>query len=127
MSERTSHALAIALALVAALTLGSMNGLAQNAQQNQQTAPVEISNEDLQAFASASLEVQEISQQAKAQMASAEGSSEQEAVQQQAMEQMREAVQQSGLSVDRYNQIYQIAQADPQVASRIREYMVHLD
>ncbi|MCK5750704.1 MAG: DUF4168 domain-containing protein, partial [Oricola sp.] len=51
----------------------------------------------------------------------AENQQEAEQLQGEAQTQMVAAIEKEGLSVDRYNEIYQQAQLDPQLASRIRE------
>lgn len=80
----------------------------------------EISDETLQSFARAFLEVAEISQEYQPQLESAETPEDQEQVRTEAGEEMIQAVEAvDGIGVEEYQQILQAAQADPELAQRI--------
>lgn len=125
MLTRNRQAVAAALVLLSALSLGTAGSLAQSSQQP--AAAAEIQKEELQAFATASLEVRDISHRLRASMEAAESDSEQQAVRERAMAEMREAVQETGLTVDRYNEIYEVARANPEVATQIQEYQSRMN
>ncbi|TVR83724.1 MAG: DUF4168 domain-containing protein [Rhodospirillales bacterium] len=108
------------LALVVALGLGTVPAMAQD-----YGASVEAnySEEELRSYAAAAIEVQRINETFQPQLQAAETPEEVQAVREQATGQMVEAVEDEGLSVDRYNQIFQAAQADPEVAEQISRYV----
>jgi len=87
--------------------------------QQQQT----FSETELKQYAMAVLEVMQISQEYRPQMEAASSSDERTAIQSKAGEEMVEAVRGAGLSVETYNQIYNAAQADPNLADKIDEYI----
>ena len=80
------------------------------------------SEEDLQAFARASLQIEEIQQEWQPRVADASSKSEADELRQQAMDQMVRAVRDEGLGVETYNGIYQVVQADPEVAEKVKDY-----
>lgn len=108
------------LALVVALGLGTAPAMAQD-----YGAPAEATytDEELRAYAAAATEVQRINESYQPQLEAAESPEEVQAVREQATGQMVEAVEDEGLSVDRYNEIFQAAQADPEVAEQISQYV----
>jgi hypothetical protein len=87
--------------------------------------PASVSDQDIKAFAAAASEVRQLQRVwiPKVEEAGKQGAEEQMKVRQQAISEMTQAVQKNGLSVDRYQEIYQIAQADPEVQRKIRENM----
>lgn len=95
------------------------------AQQQQQTpqSSQNFSEEDLKSYAVAALQVQQINQNYQPQLQAAGSPEKKQAVQQEAMGKMVQAVQQEGLSVDKYNEISAAIQSDPQVADQVRGYM----
>lgn len=101
--------------------------LAQSTQQQQQMqqAPQSsnISDQDLRAYANATEEIQRINQEFSQQLAQADSTEQEQSIRQGAQVEMVEAIEGEGLSVQDYNQIVQAAQTDPEVASRIQEYM----
>jgi hypothetical protein len=116
------------LSLIAALALAASGAIAPVAfaQSGAQPAPVpaqEISDNELQAYAVAMLEVNQIVENVRPQLDAAETSEETSLVEQRAYQRMAEAIQKSGLTVDRYNQIGATIQADPKVAGEVRAYM----
>lgn len=119
MLERMNSKLIIPLiAALALLLLSAQNGAAQTTPEP--ASP--IAQEELEAFAAASLEVESLSQALQADVQQAQTPEEQETLQTEAMEEMAAAVNEEGLSVERYNQIYSVAQADPAIAQSIQEY-----
>ena len=94
-----------------------------------QTAPTAqppaVNDGEIQSFASAASEVQQLSQKwmPKLQAAAPQGAEAQSRIRAQANAEMVAAVQRNGLSVEQYNQIAQLAQNDPNVASKIKARM----
>jgi hypothetical protein len=107
-----------AAALVAALSM-----LAQPAAAQQQApASAQYSEEQLEAFASATLKVEQLSAKWTPQIAEAQTPDENAARREQAMQEMRSAVRDEGLSVEQYNSIYELSQRDPEVMQTIEEH-----
>lgn len=116
-------------ALLLAAPLAAAPALAQGtapqgttAQGEPQVPPNALNEEKLRSFAAATLEVESLNEAWSPRIAAATDPSEQEEVRTQAMEQMAEAVRDKGLSVEEYNTMVQVVQADPQVASTVEAY-----
>lgn len=124
---RNLTAAAAAAALLAAPSAVSM-AKAQSTQQQstQQSAPQKFSDEELKAFAAASLEVESLNEKWQPQIAGASGQEEQKQVRNQAMQEMAQAVRDEGLTVEEYNQIVGAMQADPNTARSVQEYRAEL-
>lgn len=112
--------------LAGILALGpaiSASGAAAQAQLQQAQASAEqVSEEQLRAFARASLAIDAIVAEWNPKIEQAASEEEANALQQQANEAMVTAVAAEGLDVDSYNQIYQLMQSDPAVAETIMAY-----
>lgn len=92
----------------------------------QQAAPNEIGAEKLEAFATASLRVEELNAKWMPQLSEAETAEDNAAIRNQALEEMNEAVRDEGLTVQEYNGIFDAAQQDPrlmQVVEELRQEM----
>jgi hypothetical protein len=87
--------------------------------QDQQMAPPDFSQEQIEAFAGAAIEVQRVKTEFDAQAAQAANPEEVARLQQQAQAEASKAVEDSGLSVDEYTQIAQAATADPALYAQI--------
>lgn len=85
-------------------------------------AAASISDQELRTFADAAVEVKKINDNYRPRYRAADTAAAKQQVQKEATEKMAEAVQSKGLSVDKYNQIVRVAQADPQVAKTIDDY-----
>jgi predicted lipid-binding transport protein (Tim44 family) len=105
--------------LVTSSMAGATAAMAQAAAPQQQSA---ISDQDLKTFAGAAKEVQQINQTYVPAYQSAQTDEQRKAIEQEAMTKMSQAVKDKGLTVDKYNQIVQAAQADPQLAQQIDSY-----
>lgn len=113
----------------AALALGfSASSFAQGAGQTQQQAPqqqqqqapsIDVSDDQAAAFAEAQGRVAEIGQKWTPRMQAAESSEDIQKARESAQKEMVIAVENTGLSVQEYNQIAQAAQADPELRERI--------
>lgn len=112
-----------ALAAVAAVMLGptAVPAVAQGMQQ-QAPAAAEYGEEELRAFAQASLEVQELNDKWIPRLSEAESQEEAQQLRSQATSEMAEAIQDEGLSLEDYNAIYDQARQDAELASQIRSY-----
>jgi hypothetical protein len=92
---------------------------ASEAQAPAATAP-QIDEQKLQSFATAFLEVSEVTQEYQPQIAAAGSVEAQQKLQQEAGQKMVDAVNSTdGITVEEYNMIIQAAQADPELAQRI--------
>ena len=93
----------------------------QPAQQAQMPQSSDFSDEEVAQFAQANQEVQDIQSEYTGKLQDAGGDQEKAAdIQQEAQEKMVQAVEDSGLGVEKYNQILQVAQADPDLVKRIQ-------
>lgn len=122
--------LAISAVFAAALTLGVAPLVqAQDTKTPQQQPPAqqqqppaqqaEFSQDQLESFASAVLEVQEIRSKWQAQLQGAENAEKAQELQAQAGAEMVSAVEEKGLTVETYNAIATAARDNPALADRI--------
>jgi hypothetical protein len=115
-----------AIVAAAAITAPAALVQAQQQPQGQQREPAAaVTDSDIVAFVAAATEVRQLNQSwvPRVQEAAKKGKKEEEEVRKQALEELTQAVQKNGLSVDRYQEIYAIAQSDPEVARKVREKM----
>jgi hypothetical protein len=108
--------------LIAALAVAFVFTAAALPAAAQQSAPTEISQEQLAAFAAAAQRVQELNQKWIPQINQAESDAENAQMREQAMQEMTAAVRDEGLTVEEYNQIYDAAQRSPEVMQQIEEH-----
>lgn len=113
------------LALGAALAIGvSPVTMAQAQQQPQQQAPAQsVSDEQLQVFAVALLEVQKVAQEYSPRIQQSQDQGGAQKLQEEAQEKMAEAVQAKGLSVEQYNQMANLVESDPAAREKVVQYM----
>jgi len=90
-----------------------------------QPQPTAVSDKEIETFAAAATEVRQLNKQwsPKVQEAAKQGADAAEKTRQQALGEMAQAVERKGMSVDRYQQIFEIAQADRDVQRKIVERM----
>lgn len=88
----------------------------------QENVPTNFSEDELQAFAVATLEVEKVQAKWQPQLANAETAEENAAIRQQAIQEMTEVIQGEGLSVDQYNGMHAAVQQNPAVLEKVREY-----
>ena len=104
---------------------------AAQAQQPQQPAPGQapqtqaVSDQEIETFVAAAVEVRQLNKQwaPKVEAAANQGKEAQQAVRRQALTEMAQAVERKGMSVDRYQQIFTVAQSDSEVRRKIVERM----
>ncbi len=119
--SKLRHACLIALA-GGALGVGSVAvANDQYGAQQQQQPQMEVEEAHLDQFAEAFLAVQEIQVEASEELQGAGDEAEAQDVQRRAQEDMVEAVLETGLSVEEYNQIAQLMNSDPEVRDGIME------
>lgn len=82
-----------------------------------------LNQERLQTFAAVAIEVQRINDDYQSRFSAAGTSEEREKIQQEAATEMTKAVEDNGMTVDQYNEVARAAQADPDVAKQISEYV----
>jgi hypothetical protein len=114
--------------MAAALTVGAVSTTQAQQQQRSpqlQTQQPAVSDKEIQAFAAAATEVQQLNRKwlPKMQAAAQQGPDAEGKARQQALAEMTDAVQKKGLSVDQYNSILQLAQADPEVQRKVQQRM----
>jgi hypothetical protein len=115
---------AIAVALIAGTAAtAQVKQRAPDAQTQQSMG--NISDNDIQAFAVAANEIRQLRQKWAPQVQAAEqsGPNARQQVETQAFAEMTGAVEKSGLSVDKYNQITEQAQRDPDLRQKIQTRM----
>ena len=103
------------------------HAIAQSAAPQPQPAPpaaetMEVSDDQLQSFAVAFVEVERLKQEYIQRLQEAASETEQQELQAEAGEKMLQAVEQTeGISANEYNQIIQSAQNDPELAQRLTD------
>ena len=106
-------------ALVAALGLAFAIGAGPVASAQDR----QFSEEAVESFAVAMLQVQQIGMEAQQQVEAAETPEQQQQLEAEITARMVEAVEAEGLSVEEYQEIATAAQADPELAGQINEYL----
>lgn len=118
--------IAVAAAAIAAgpvwMSAATAQGYGAPAQQQPQQQP-SFSDAELQTFAEAAMEIQQINQEYQPQMQQAQTPEEQQSIRDEATEKMVEAIEEKGLSVEQYNEIASAAQSDPETAEKINSYL----
>jgi hypothetical protein len=113
--------------LVGALTLaGALPLQAQSATPPQQQTPTqqpELSQGQIESFASAARQVREIRSKWQARLQGAESAEKTQELQTQASAEMVKAVEAKGLTVETYNAIATAARGNPELADRIAKLM----
>jgi len=88
----------------------------------QQEAPANITQDQLEAFAAASLRVENLNEKWMPQISAAETAEDNAALRREALSEMNEAVRDEGLTVQEYNGIYDAAQRDPRLMQVVEEF-----
>lgn len=79
----------------------------------------DYSDQELQNYVLAMQDVSEIGQEKEPEIANAESEEEAQEIWQDAQEEMASAVEERGLTVEKYNEITQAAQTDPELAEKL--------
>lgn len=101
---------------------GSSTASSQPGPEPGRAAIKEFTDEELKSFAEASLQVERIGSKWNPRISDAGSKSDEEEMREQAMNEMVSAVQEKGLSVDRYNRIALAVQSDPDIARAVQSY-----
>lgn len=117
------------LALALLPVLGAMpltSALAQSGDQQQPASSEEnFSEDELKSYATASLQVERITQQYLPMVKNAESVAQTQALQRRAKNEMHAALIQAGLSVEKYNAIAMAVRSNPAVADKVQSYMAN--
>jgi hypothetical protein len=114
-------ALAITLG-VSGAAVAQQSGAQGGAQGGMQQAPdIEVTDEQVEAFAEAQARVADIGEKWTPRMQEAESSEDVQKAREQAQQEMVIAVENAGLSVQEYNQIARAAQADEELRQKIQD------
>lgn len=93
-----------------------------NATEQQAPAQADYSQKELESFAKASLEVDRINKKWTKQIAKAENEAETKEMRKEAVAEMSAAIEDEGLTVRTYNSIFDAAERNPEIASRIKDF-----
>lgn len=110
-------------AMFALALAGALPASAQAQQQPPGAQDMTFGADDLKSYASARVEIRKINDEYMPQFQGAPTKEEKEAVRKEATDKMVEAIRAEGISVEKYNAISQAAQANPDLANRIRQHM----
>ena len=125
MITRSQSRPGLLLALVLALPLAGLplmvSAYGQDADAGEQAPAPEISDAEIEAFAAALIDVQEIGQAWTQRMQEAEDQEAIAEMREEARAEMTAAIEEHGLTVEEYNQIATAAQDDPELAQRIQQ------
>ena len=85
----------------------------------------QVSDKEIELFAAAATEVRQLNKQwaPKVEDAAKQGPEAEQKAREQALTEMAQAVERKGMTVDRYQQIFTVARADPEVRRKIIEKM----
>lgn len=109
--------------LAAGLTFATALSLSAAAQTEQpELQASEVTQEELQSFAAAAEQVESIGVAWQARIDAAESQEQASQMGAQAQTEMIAAVEAEGLTVEQYNQIFLLAQANPDIQSQVMEY-----
>ncbi len=106
-----------------ALVLTPTLGLSQQYGDAGQNTQSEVSGQDIKAFANAQLEVSRVRQQYQTRLSNAGNQDEQQALVQEMNEKLVAALKDEGLSVEKYNEIFNAVQNDADLRERVTEMM----
>lgn len=120
----TSFRFSLSAAIAAlVITFASPTAFAQtpDPEQPAQAAP-QITDQQLETYAVAALEVQKINRTYRP-MINKAGADEKQKILDKATQEMAEAIRDNGLSVEQYNQITTLVQSNPDLSKEVRRYM----
>jgi len=125
---RTMIGIPAALLLGAAIVAGAYSGVAraQTAMPEAQQAPAaeaSFSDQELQSYASAVVKVQEISESAREKLKATKDLAASDAIQKDAETKAVAVVKQQGLSVEKYNQIALATETNPEIRSKVLDFV----
>ncbi|MGE0253829.1 MAG: DUF4168 domain-containing protein [Alphaproteobacteria bacterium] len=112
---------AAAWALAPVPTAAADVSLAQSGQEAPPAA--QVSEKEAEAFANATIAIEEVSRRWQPDIAGAETPAEQLALRQQAEREMVGEIEKNGLSVNDYNRIFTVAMRDLDVQAKVKQYI----
>lgn len=118
---------AVGSATLLAFAAGFAPAVAQQSQtQPPAAAPAQIDDAILMAFAQSTLDVEPIIDKWTTRIEEAETSEEAQQMRRTGNEEITQAVQENGLNMETYNQLYQVVQTDSEVATKVQRYRQEL-
>ncbi len=103
------------------------NAQAQDIPQEQAPPDTDVAQEELETFAEIYVDVDEVRAELEAEMAAADSPEEAQQVQQQANETMTQIVEGHGMSIERYTEITQALNADPELHDEFQSILGQID
>ncbi|MEE4304765.1 MAG: DUF4168 domain-containing protein [Wenzhouxiangella sp.] len=112
-------------AVAGTLMIGSVAVAQEAAQQSQQSAPqtIEVSDQQLQQFADAQMEIASIQKDFRSRLQNVEDPQKAQELQREANEEMTTAVEEVGLDVESFNQIAMSIQNDPELQQELTQML----
>lgn len=89
--------------------------------EEQEAPDIDVSDSEIEAFANAMTDVQELGQEWTEKMQETDDQEELSSMQEEAQEEMISAIEEHDMSVEEYNEIATAAQQDPELAQKIEE------
>jgi hypothetical protein len=123
MVLKLNKSIGIVFLVLIALMLAPASGWSQEYGAGQQSGQGKVSVNEIASFAKSQNQVAKIRQEYQAKLSNVKDQTEQQAIVQEMNGRLVAAVQQEGLSVERYNEISNAAQSDPALQQRISEVM----
>jgi predicted transcriptional regulator len=123
ISKSTKKSIGIVLFILLALVLLPALGWSQGQEAQGQAAQVEVSDDEIVTFAKAQIQVSSIRQKYQEKLPNVTDQVEQQNMIQEMNEELVSAVQNVGLSVERYNTIFNALQNDPALSQGVSEAM----
>jgi hypothetical protein len=122
--DRTTFA-AISFGIFLALTLAPAPFIQSTggAYAQQQPSGEQVTDEEIRAYVSAALAVQEIADEYQPRIERTENFDDAERLRVEAHERMVSAVHAEGLDVPKYNEIFQLSQTDAEVRAKVDDYL----
>jgi hypothetical protein len=123
-SLRAAAALGAALVVAPAAVAVAQQGSSPQPE-SKAPQPQQVSDKEIEVFAAAATEVRQLNKQwaPKVEEAAKQGPEAEQKAREQALTEMAQAVERKGMTVDRYQQIFTVARADPEVRRKIIEKM----
>lgn len=107
-----------------AMTFASPVALAQTADvEPPSRAAPQVTDQQLETFAVAALEVQKINQTYQPKISQAESPEDQKVLYDKATQEMTQAIRDSGMSVEQYNKLTTVVQSDPELSQRLQSHI----
>lgn len=121
--KSTKKSSGIVFSILLALVLVPTSGWAQEYGNQGQTAQAEVSDDEIANFAEAQNQVARIRQEYRGKLSNVTDQAQQQSIVQEMNEELVAAVENVGLSVERYNTIFGTVQNDPALQQRVSEVM----